>query len=47
MYSKKNFFKTINYKHNADIFMADEQKIPTTGIVDMFSSAQNKMGIII
>ena len=32
MYSKKNFFKTINYKHEADILMPDGQKMPPTGM---------------
>src|SRR6218665_3148057 len=36
MCSNKNLFKTINFKHKADVFMADGQKIPTTGIGDIF-----------
>src|SRR6218665_1060323 len=32
----KDLFKTINFKHKADIFMADGQKIPTTGIGYIF-----------
>src|SRR6218665_2122830 len=34
--SNKNLFKTINFKHKADVFMADGQKIPTTGTGDIF-----------
>src|SRR6218665_3395972 len=30
--SNKNFFKTINYKHEADILMPDGQKMPPTGM---------------
>src|SRR6218665_2388278 len=36
MCSNKNLFKTINFKYKADVFMADGQKIPTTGIGDIF-----------
>src|SRR6218665_2046116 len=36
MCSNKNLFKTINFKHKADVFMADGQKIPTTGTGDIF-----------